>query len=97
MQGCPEGMYPTGTKEITYLSEAKDLAELKDMVEPMLGVLNFVIGWWFDDDDGFTVTMYMPRKMETWGVNIKHPNRSEVQGWLDTTVRAEVEEWYGWK
>lgn len=97
MRGCPEGMYAMGTEEINYLNEARDLAELKDMVEPMLGALNFVIGWWFDDDDEFTVTIYMPRKMKTWGVCTMNFDRQEVQEWLDTTVRAEVEEWYGWK
>lgn len=109
MTGCPEGMYPTGTEEVTYLNEAENLAELREMVEPMLGPLNFPIGWWFSepldnpdwddevDERHFQITVWMPRKMKTWGVRTMNFDRQEVQEWLDTTVRAEVEEWYGWK
>lgn len=108
MQGCPEGMYPPGTEAVDYPDTASTLAELQEIVEPMLGPLNFPIGWWFNTADNqdfdpnvgehkFEFVVWMPRKMKTWSVTITDFKRAEVQQWIDTTVRAAVEEWYGFR
>jgi len=106
--GCPEGMYATGTEEVTFPGTARDFADLRGQVEPMLGPLNVPIGWWFSDPEGdnfdpevderhFEFVVWMPRKMKTWSVRITEFDRNEVQRWLDTTVHTAVMEWFGWK
>ena len=99
-EGCPAGMYPTGTEHITYQNEAKGLAELREMVEDTLGPLNFPLGWWFSDSEAderhFVIVIWMPRKMQTWSVRIAEFDRTEVQRWLDTTIKESVNDWYGW-
>lgn len=105
LKGCPDGMYPTGTEEITYQNEACDLNDLREQVEPMLGTLNVPIGWWFNDPDldpdvderYFEIVLWMPRKMKTWSVRVTDFNRDEVQGWLDDTIKAAVMHWFGWQ
>ena len=101
-KGCPEGMYPTGTEKVTFPGTARDFADLRGQVEPMLGPLNVPIGWWFNDEaegegHGFEFVVWMPRKMKTWSVRITDFDRNEVQRWLDTTVHTAVMEWFGWK
>lgn len=92
-------MYPTGTEEVTFPSEERDLTALREAVEPMLGPLNTPLGWWFsgpDEDPGFELVIWMPRKMKTWSVRITEFDRTEVEEWLDTTIRSAVEAWFGW-
>lgn len=101
-EGCPDGMYPL---DVYYDdSPCKDFAELKIQAESTSDVLNLPLSWYFsdpeDEDDSrseFSLVMVMPRKqLRTWSMRTKVFDRDEVQQWLDTWVRQEINEWFGW-
>jgi len=51
-----------------------------------------------DDKKQFTLTFLMPRKNgQAWSVTTTNFDRTEVQSWLDSFIKAEVLRWYGWQ
>jgi hypothetical protein len=103
---CPDGMYPM---DFTYEpEECYDFAELKVEAEGKSDFLNLPIAWAFNClyDEGvdvvterecFDLVFLMPRKYgQTWGLRTFKYDRTEVLGWLDTWLREQVNEWYGW-
>jgi hypothetical protein len=83
--------------------------ELRDNAENMLGVLNFPLSWWIydqhseywdseeDPTPNFELCVVMPRKSSftIWNTNVF--NRNVVEEWLNTFVKQNVMEWYGWQ
>lgn len=102
-EGYPKGMFPL---DLTYEANEYDtFAELKAEAEQASNSLNLPLSWIFDDpkwcEDGeepaFTLVFLMPRKDgNTWGMSTTNFDRAEVQAWLDTWLRGEINTWFGW-
>lgn len=106
IEGCPEGMYPL---DLDYEPEVCDTFEsLREGAERASNILNLPLSWYFsghendedadeDEKPSFTLVFVMPRKSNrTWGVRTYNFDHAEVQAWLDTWVRGEINTWFGW-
>lgn len=99
--GCPEGMYPL---ESTYEPGDYDtFEELRADAEAASDVLNLPLSWFFDDGEydpegpSFTLVFLMPRKYgQTWSMRTRSFDRETVQKWLDTWLRGQINNWFGW-
>jgi hypothetical protein len=102
---CPEGMYPLDSHHDT--NRCADFAELKDWAERQSDALNLPLSWYIYDEDSegweddaeprnFTLVFHMPRKHSNWSLTTAVFNRAEVQEWLDTWLRGEINTWFGW-
>lgn len=104
LEGCPEGMYPLDTYYDA--NEYATFEELRADSEAASSVLNLPLSWYFnevkeewDEDDwepSFTLVFHMPRKNANWSNTTKSFDRAEVQEWLDTWLRGEINKWFGW-
>lgn len=103
---CPEGMYPM---ESEYVTDCETFAALREHAEQASDSLNFPIGWtlydestedWgaFGDEErrSFELVFLMPRKYgKTWSIRTAVFDRPEVEAWLSTWLRGQVDRWYG--
>jgi len=91
-------MYPL---DVDYApNEFDTFAALRESAEAASNALNLPLSWWFGDSDepGFTLVFVMPRKgNRAWSMTTLTYDRDEVQAWLDTWLRGEISEWFGWE
>jgi|GEM_PF-2681554 len=103
LPNCPEGMYPP---DLDYDEEYDAFADLRAAAEGLSNCLNLPIAWHFDgpdveyaepdDEPEFALVFLMPRKGKTLAMWTGDFDRAEVQAWLDTWLRGEINKWFGW-
>lgn len=98
LAGCPEGMYPMDS---TFpVNQEDSFKDLRAWAESVSDALNLPLSWYFDDEDTwrFTLYVYMPRKNKVCSVSCPFTvdSRAEIQEWLNTWLRGEINTWFGW-
>lgn len=105
----PSGMYPMDGDYLEEFARFADLRTVAEGASDILNFpISWTLYDETDDDWGryvpegdsdrreFTLTFLLPRKHgRTWALRTREFDRAEVQGWLNTWLRVEVNRWYG--